>query len=741
MKTKMRQKMISMTLAAMMALTPVGGAVFAADEAITDKEITTETVVEKEAAKSESSSSESKPAAADSGNKQEAADSGSKHEAADPGSKQEAANTGSKQEAAPAETEGQKTSTEASSADSSVQSAPAAEAEAVSKQAAAAPAADSSEDGAPAAEKPVVTEKPEAPERPDVEGLSDEEANAKIDEYNAAVADYNERAASYNEYAQSHNAEEESKVQEQAAAVEKYEAELAEWNHRRTERAAIDAQQQEEAVRQEEALGNINRIYAKDIADGKYTTDEEGNFVLNLEDIAASEDAKTIRTKKGEEASGLTYKVLNFHIFLKYTSIYDLIINGSYYTDYTFDMGQALDYNPGSITLSKAMMDDLYMLEYEYVEADANDIVTITNQGQLFPTVYSVKDPATGSVEWKSTENTLMTGRFLTGMTGGDYWINDGLLLSNGTVVNEDGEYITDTGLPGTVHSFTYRDQNKDYLEWAGQSNMNVYNQFVYTYFTKDSNPKPAEVKPYVPAMLEMADFIEEMAHVITPVIDEIIPEEPAGITEEVTEPEAVNEEPAIVNEEPEVVTAEPIAEKTAAAKTAKAAARPAAITVNTANIADNEVPQAEALSEGITAPSASIDDSETPAAAPDNTWALINLIAMALTAIGALLAAFRRKEEAEDAEAADADDDNNGMGRIRAGKIAGLITAAASIIAFFLTEDMTLRMVLTDKWTLMMIIILAVQALAAAFVKKACEAEEEEDETEAEAKELGFQA
>ena len=723
MKSKMRQKMISMTLAAMMALTPVGGAVFAADEVIGDKEITTETVVD-----NGSSSTENQPAAADSGSKSTPADTESKSSSApaDAGSQK----TDSPAEKPAADTGDQKASSEAPAADNSALSAPAAAAG--SKQAAADQAGDTGSEETAGAEKAVVTEKPEAPERPAVEGLSDEEANAKIDEYNAAVAEYNERAASYNEYAQAHNAEEEIKEQEQAAAVEKYEAELAEWNRRRTERAAIDAQQQEEAVRQEAALGNINRIYPKDIAEGKYNVDEEGNFVLSLEDLVASEDAKTIRTKKDEEDSGLKYKVMNFHIFLKYTSIYDLIINGSYYTDYTFDMGQTLDYNRGSITLSKAIMDDLYMLEYEYVEADANDIVTVTNQGQLFPTLYSVKDPATGSVEWRSTENTLMTGRFLTGFTGGDYWINDGLLLSNGTVVNEDGEPIDDTGLPGTVHSFTYRDQNKDYLEWAGQSNMNVYNQFVYTYFTKDSNPKPAVVNPYVPVILEMADFIEEMAHVITPVIDDVIPEEPAGTTVEPTEPEIVNEEPEVVNEEPTVVVAEP------AAPVRANAARPAANTAIAANIADNATPQAEVIAEGIEAQSASIEDAKTPAAAPDNTWALINLIAMALTAIGALFAAFRRKEEeAEDAEAADTDDDNNGMGRIRAGKIAGLITAAVSIVAFFLTEDMTLRMVLTDKWTIMMIIILAVQALAAAFVKKACEADEEEEDAE----ELGFQA
>ena len=46
MKTKMRNRLISAALSMMMVMTPVGGAVFAADEAVADNPISTETVVE-----------------------------------------------------------------------------------------------------------------------------------------------------------------------------------------------------------------------------------------------------------------------------------------------------------------------------------------------------------------------------------------------------------------------------------------------------------------------------------------------------------------------------------------------------------------------------------------------------------------------------------------------------------------------------------------------------------------------
>ena len=65
------------------------------------------------------------------------------------------------------------------------------------------------------------------------------------------------------------------------------------------------------------------------------------------------------------------------------------------------------------------------------------------------------------------------------------------------------------------------------------------------------------------------------------------------------------------------------------------------------------------------------------------------------------------------------------------AAKIAGALAGVAAPIAFILTEDMSLPMVMIDKWTLLMIIILAVQIVAAVLNKKASEAPDEEETEE----------
>lgn len=164
--------------------------------------------------------------------------------------------------------------------------------------------------------------------------------------------------------------------------------------------------------------------------------------------------------------------------------------------------------------------------------------------------------------------------------------------------------------------------------------------------------------------------------------------------------------------------------EETPATETAQRSNRTAAPAATV--IADNAAPQAETVFEGAEAEAAEIADMATPLAAPEHNWALINLIAMIAAAVGAILASFRRKEDSEDE--AEENEDNRNMGRVRTAKAAGLIAGAVSMIAFFLTEDMSLPMVLADRWTILMIIILAVQAVSAALVKKACESEEDEE-------------
>lgn len=139
--------------------------------------------------------------------------------------------------------------------------------------------------------------------------------------------------------------------------------------------------------------------------------------------------------------------------------------------------------------------------------------------------------------------------------------------------------------------------------------------------------------------------------------------------------------------------------------------------------------------------PATVIVDPEPPLAA--GAWALINLICAILTAIGAIIALFRRKEEEDEdedeaqnaykAEDEEEEDDNRGK-KMLAAKAAGVLAGVAAPITFFLTEDMSLPMQLIDKWTLLMVVILAVQIVAAVFNKKASELDDDEEEVAEEA-------
>lgn len=66
------------------------------------------------------------------------------------------------------------------------------------------------------------------------------------------------------------------------------------------------------------------------------------------------------------------------------------------------------------------------------------------------------------------------------------------------------------------------------------------------------------------------------------------------------------------------------------------------------------------------------------------------------------------------------------------AAKIVGAVAGIAAPITFLLTEDMTLPMALVDKWTILMLVMLLAQVVAAIFNKKASELDDEEEEPEA---------
>lgn len=117
--------------------------------------------------------------------------------------------------------------------------------------------------------------------------------------------------------------------------------------------------------------------------------------------------------------------------------------------------------------------------------------------------------------------------------------------------------------------------------------------------------------------------------------------------------------------------------------------------------------------------PEEDVDDNQTPLAGLNGGWALVNLISTVITVLFGLFLLISKKKKEEDKE-----DDEKQMNvnmdedaeeirkRGMFTRILSVIVAIVSVIVFFLTEDLTLKMVMTDKWTLLMVVFALVQVV-----------------------------
>lgn len=161
-------------------------------------------------------------------------------------------------------------------------------------------------------------------------------------------------------------------------------------------------------------------------------------------------------------------------------------------------------------------------------------------------------------------------------------------------------------------------------------------------------------------------------------------------------------------------------------------------------------VPAPTAAAPAAAAPATEIADAETPAAAPEETtepvvieeeetpmaeqpeekhWALLNLILAGLTAVGAAVQLLRKRKDHDDDY--EYEDDEATTRGIRVSKAVGAVAAVASVIAFILTEDMSLPMAFVDGWTILMAALFGAQAVSAARTRKLTRQEYEEAEDE----------
>ena len=274
-----------------------------------------------------------------------------------------------------------------------------------------------------------------------------------------------------------------------------------------------------------------------------------------------------------------------------------------------------------------------------------------------------------------------------------------------------DGAEVYNTG----EKSIFFEAPLADYNYTLEQVGLEERDHYVFTGWYADSEKdaeRVAEATEYeAPAITR--DAVDQKVINLYAGFEEIKKDEPAVTPEKNVEPEATPAAPA----KPEKSKTP----KAAPDKTPKAAMQIAEATTIVEEAVPTTAPTAEMVN---------IADDKTPLA--QGTWALINLIAAIVTALGAMVAIFRRKEEEDEEDMYKAEDEDDSRSKkMFAAKAAGTLAGIAAVITFLLTEDMSLPMAMIDKWTVLMVIMLAVQIIAAAFNKKASEIDDEQEAAE----------
>ena len=597
---------------------------------------------------------------------------------------------------------------------------------------------------APEAFSQTAPEAPVAPVEPDLNGLSDEAANEKIrayneevsryneaveqynasfdayqaaaEEYNASVENFNAKAESYNAKADEHNKAEQEKLDAYNAAMEEYNQKAGKYNDYQKKIDTVSERNLAKAEDQEKTLGDISRLDKESILSlgtvleedytVKYgrrtsTLGKAGDLVISWDALAPNSDHSTIQVLQGAE-SGETYKVANLHIFEDFKDFSEM---NDYQSENGWDcMNINVDDANGVIIIPKALIDRIAMIEIDVAEVGKNDTVTVLGQNNIF------------------TSNYVTTvGRFFEGYSDGPYWYSAGSVFQS-TAMDSESDWT------GTGHTFSYANGTTDRGEIKNPLNVNHY------VFARYTNPnvlpeKPEEVTADMMDKAESRSFIQVLGSKLSrllglpereikkdvdpaPVqpepVDPVIPEVPVKPADPVI-PE-VPVEPA--DPETPEVPAEPVVPQT-----------DPVVPVIIDEIRDNPAPlaipvPAEEEHEEIESPmniaAEDIEEEMIPLVhyefedvipeeavpqASGAAWALVNLIAMLLTVLLTLVSLVKRHENEE----------HETETRLRLGL---LIPAAASVVTFFLTENLRNPMVLTDSWTILMLLILALNAI-----------------------------
>ena len=568
-----------------------------------------------------------------------------------------------------------------------------------------------------AAEAPVAPEKPVA---------TSHEDNSKIEDYNKKVDEYNEAAKAHNESVDKeyeaavadtkqkndeidqHNAAEKQRVQDAEERNVKAQQVADETNKKIAEENAAEKDRVDQHNKAEEEK-------AKASAEAKKAAEEENEAIrVHNEAVAkyavdkAQYDAEYAQYQKDLE---MEKKILA----AGYASVeqYNDRINKAYNEPAkasvqknasakvvsakdTYSVEEATVKSGEKVKVHIAHIFEGTDISYvEDFEIDRNDVITINSIAALG----NATQPGYASLYYNTDEAHSM-----------GYWVPWDELQYNARYVNSNWNC-------GTSYEISYKDGKNHAGDeevismvynytWVAQKVYKTYNVPVEP--TAPVNPGEAKELVVVPEEYVPDYKTYEEKQFVEAELEEIIE---AELLENVATP--VKKAYISLLDYMTVFDA-PEAAEVAKAAQANENAAPAA----NGTIANNAAPLAAASAEEISenAVPMTIMDSETPQA-PAGAWALINLLSALATALLSLIMMigyFRSRREENEETGEIRERDRKGILRF-----ASLIPAVAAIVAFLLTENMANPMILTDEWTVMMVIILAIQAGVALLVGK----------------------
>ena len=510
---------------------------------------------------------------------------------------------------------------------------------------------------APVTNVTFATEAPEAPEKPVAVSYED---NDKIEEYNKKVDEYNKAATAHNESVDKeyNDAVEANKKIDEENAIEKESVEQHNRNEDEKVKASAEAKKAAEDYNEEaKAHNEAVAKYAEDKA--KY----DENYAQYQKDLAMEQkilaagyaSVQQYNDMINTHYNGPALASVEKNASAKKVSAKD-----------TYSVKEAAVKSGEKVKVHIAHIFEGTDISYvEDFEIDRNDVITINSIAALG----NATQPGYASLYYSTDEAHSM-----------GYWVPWDELQYN-------ARYVNSTWNCGTSYEISYKDGKNH----AGDEEVisMVYN---YTWVAqKTYKTYNVPVEPEAPADPGEARDLVDVPELYTPEYKEYVAKQ--YVESELEAYVSLLDHIALFD-------------APAAADTAQAAKN----TAPSANATiDNDVmPLAEVNTEAVSdsAVPMTIMDSETPQA-PAGAWALINLLSALFTALLSLIMMIRyfraRREESR-------------KGALR---FASLIPAIGAIAAFILTENMANPMILADRWTLMMVVILAVQTGVAVLVGK----------------------